>query len=539
MSLKEYRRKRDFSLTKEPAPSVASKSKGGRRFVIQKHAASHLHYDFRVELGGALVSWALPKGVPYAKGERHLAVKVEDHPLAYIDFEGIIPQGQYGGGSVMVWDAGTYEPLSKAPAKDLANGKLHVMLHGKKLKGEWYFVRLRDDDKQWLIIKGGEDHKTLSKKTEDSSALSGKTMAQIAGDKHAAEWHSHKVDTPAKKLVERARAAPSKKKLKHAKLPEFIEPMKAVSVETAPRGSWLYEIKFDGIRAIAFKEGDKLRLLSRTNHDLAARFPSVVEALQSLAADSAIIDGEVVALTKEGVSSFQLLQAQDEGEEPPALCYYAFDILSLDGKNLQKLPLEERRKHLQDMLQDCPDLIRYSASLGSDAGPLMKKAAKLGLEGLIGKRQDSVYEAGRRSGAWIKLKLHKQQEFVIGGYTPPSGARSHFGALLLGVYEGKTLKYCGKVGTGFNDTILRSLHTHMKSLRRETCPFPDLPEEREGRYGQGITASVMKRCHWVKPELVCQCKFAEWTRDNRLRQPVYLGLREDKPAKKVVREKTV
>ncbi len=534
MSLKEYKRKRNFSITREPASTGAAKGDSGRRFVIQKHAASHLHYDFRVELGGALVSWAVPKGVPYAKGERHLAVKVEDHPLAYIDFEGIIPEGEYGGGSVMVWDTGAYEALSKTPAKDLAAGKLHVILHGKKLSGEWYFVRLRDD-KQWLLIRGGEDHRKLSKKAEDSSALSGKTMAQIAGDKHAAEWHSHKTEAPAKKLTERARAS-VKKKAKHPRLPKFIEPMKTLSVEEAPKGSWLYEIKFDGIRAIAFKEGDELGLLSRTNHDLAERFPQVVEALQGLDTGSAIIDGEVVALNDKGVSSFQLLQAQDAGEEPPALCYYAFDILSLDGKNLQKLPLEERRQHLQALLHGSDDLIRYSASLGKEAGPLMKKAEKLGLEGLIGKKQDSVYEPGRRSGSWIKLKLHRQQEFVIGGYTPPSGSRSHFGALLLGVYEGAKLRYCGKVGTGFNEAILRSLYAKMKGLERKTCPFPDLPEEREGRYGQGITAAVMKRCHWIKPVLVCQCKFAEWTRDDRLRHPVYLGLREDKPAKKVVRE---
>lgn len=534
MSLKEYKRKRDFALTREPAVTGKAKGKGARRFVIQKHDASRLHYDFRVELGGALVSWAVPKGVPYAKGERHLAVKVEDHPLAYIDFEGIIPKGQYGGGSVMVWDTGTYEPLSKTPAKDLAAGKLHVVLHGKKLSGEWYFVRLRDEN-QWLLIRGGEDHKKLSKKAEDSSAISGKTMAQIAGDKHAAEWHSHPVDTPARKLVKRA-LAPEKRQPLHSRLPAFIEPMKAVSMDTAPKGSWLYEIKFDGIRAMAFKQGGKVRLLSRTNHDLAERFPQVVKALQGLEAESAIIDGEVVALDGKGVSSFQLLQAQDAGEEPPALCYYAFDLLSLESKNLQKLPLEERRQRLKDLLQDSDDLIRYSASLGMDADALMKKAAKLGLEGLIGKRQHSIYEAGRRSGAWIKLKLHRQQEFVIGGYTPPTGARSHFGALLLGVYEGKSLRYCGKVGTGFNDTILRTLHAQMKNLGRATCPFPDLPEEREGRYGQGITAAVMKRCHWIKPKLVCQCKFAEWTRDDRLRQPVYLGLREDKPAAKVIRE---
>jgi len=530
MSLKEYHRKRNFGVTSEPATHGRAGRRKASRFVIQKHAASRLHYDFRLEIGGTLVSWAVPKGMPYEKGEKHLAVKVEDHPLAYIDFEGTIPEGQYGGGMVMVWDKGTFEPLTKTPAKDLKNGKLHVVLHGKKLGGEWYLVRLRDEN-QWLLIRGGEDHKRVSKKAEDTSAKSGKSMAKLArtGDVWITKSASNGAAAPkvAKKTVVKKSAV---------RMPEFIEPMKALSVEEEPKGEWIYEIKFDGFRAISFINRNEVRLLSRTNNDLADKFPEVVEVLQKLDAVNAVIDGEVVALTPKGVSSFQLLQEYELGEERPPLCYYVFDLLMLDGKSLQHLPLCERKERLQALIKGAEDVLRYSAPLGSKAAPLLKKAARLGLEGLIGKRVDSAYEPGRRSGAWIKLKLLRQQEFVIGGYTPPEGSRFHFGALLLGVFEKGRLIYCGKVGTGFDAGLLRSLHGLFLEIRQDDCPFSDLPESRTGHYGQGITAAAMKRCHWIKPRLVCQCKFTEWTKDNRLRQPVFLGLREDKPARKVVRE---
>ena len=556
-SLKEYKRKRNFAVTAEPEGRVErSKGKHGR-FVIQKHDASRLHYDFRLEMGGTLVSWAVPKGLPMVKGEKHLAVKVEDHPISYIDFEGTIPKGQYGGGTVQVWDRGTYEPLSKTPKKELEGGKLHVMLKGKKLTGEWYLVRLKSEDNQWLIIKGGEDHKKLSKKVDSQSALSGKTMAQLAKSNHV--WQSKKVDekngsgslrerlaaaresakTPSKpaastKAKSAAKTGATRKK--PAMKAKFLEPMKARIENKVPPGDWLYEIKFDGFRAVAYKEGKTVHLLSRTNHDLAEKFPDVVEAMEKLETSRAIVDGEIVALDKEGRSSFQLLQAYELGQERPPLCYYVFDLLALNGKSIRDLPLEERREKLRAILPESSDMIRFSSSLGTDAEKLLKKAADLGLEGLIGKREGSRYEVGRRSGAWIKLKLVKEQEFVIGGYTPPGGTRQHIGALLVGVYEKGKLVYSGKVGTGYTGAVLKDLHTRFKKIATDTCPFTDLPEEREGRYGQGITASVMKKCHWLKPVLVCQVKFSEWTRDDRLRQPVYLGLREDKKAKDVVRE---
>ena len=313
--------------------------------------------------------------------------------------------------------------------------------------------------------------------------------------------------------------------------------MKALLVDSPPSGDWIYEIKFDGFRAIAFRDAHGTRLLSRNNKDFAQKFPEIVEAISALAADDVILDGEIVALDDQGRSSFQLLQAHDLGTDRPPLFFYVFDLLQLNGKKLQSLPLTKRKAVLEKLLsKDAPAALRYSASLGNDPDTLLAQAKKLGLEGLIGKRPDSPYEPGKRSGAWIKLKLHREQEFVIGGYTPPGGSRTHFGALLVGVYEGKQLKFAGKVGTGFNAKLLRSLHAEFQKISSDTCPFVDLPDKRPGRYGAGVTAAEMRRCHWVKPLMVAQIKFTEWTNDHRLRHPVFLGLREDKSAADVVRE---
>ncbi len=525
MSLKEYAKKRDFKKTTEPTATRPS-TNAGRRFVIQKHAASRLHYDFRLEFGGTLRSWAVPKGFPYLKGEKHLAVQVEDHPISYIDFEGTIPEGQYGGGTVMVWDRGTFEPLSKSPTKELAGGKLHFVLTGTKLNGEWYLVRLRDE-KQWLLIKAGEDMKPISKKLDDTSVLSGQRMKELAkGDR---VWQSK---------AENESSGPVRRKSKSASLPipKFFEPMKAKLAESIPPGEWIYEIKFDGFRALALRGSSEARLVSRNENELGGKFSEVMESLSKLDVRDAVIDGEIVALDEKGRSSFQLLQAFQLGEKRPPIFFYAFDLLRLNGKDLRDSPIEERKAKLERLLKQSSGTIRYSASLGTDAKKLLAEASRFGLEGLIGKRVGSHYETGRRTGSWIKLKLHQEQEFVIGGYTNPAGSRSHFGALLVGVYEGQELKFSGKVGTGFDEKMLRTLVEMLEKIPLKTCPFVDLPEKRAGRYGQGVTAAEMKLCHWVEPKLVCQVKFNEWTRDHRLRQPVFLGLREDKDAKEVVRE---
>jgi bifunctional non-homologous end joining protein LigD len=543
MSLKEYNRKRDFKITADPSGKLGTSKT--HRFVIQKHAASHLHYDFRLEMNGTLKSWAVPKGVPYEKGEKRLAMEVEDHPVDYINFEGTIPKGQYGGGTVMVWDFGTYEALSENPAKELAGGKLHFILKGKKLNGEWYLVRLREGN-QWLLIKGGTDYPRTSAKMEDASAISGKSMDQLSRSKKV--WQSgRETEEPAEHKTT-PKKAPNKSRNTLKRTPEnksnfpkmvFIEPMKARLMAAPPPGKWIYEIKFDGYRTLALKQGSDIQLISRNEKSFNQKFEEIVKSVGELDVNDAILDGEIVALDPKGRSSFQLLQAFELSQEQPPLFYYVFDLLRLNGKDLRSQPVGERKSQLKKLIGKESGLVRYSASLTGDVKKLLQQVSRLGLEGLIGKREDSVYESGSRSGAWIKLKIHQEQEMVIGGYSPPGGSRQHFGALLVGFFEKKQFIFAGKVGTGFNDKLLKELHSRFRDIEIPQCPFSNLPEKKTARYGQSITASEMKKCHWLRPELVCQVKFAEWTRDGKLRQPVFLGLREDKAAEDVVRERAI
>ncbi len=572
MGLAEYKQKRDFKKTAEPAGKpLPKKVKGASRFVIQKHAARRLHYDFRLEMERVLKSWALPKGLPWKRGEKHLAVEVEDHPIEYEDFEGVIPEGQYGGGTVMVWDRGTYYVYGEQPLKSLREGKLHLVLDGEKAKGEWTLVRIRgrDNEKnQWLILKTGADAKPISKKLEDQSVKTQRTMKQIAEERDA-EWESNRQadQNPTSQFKARIRqamaardvvgrdrrarrappsgdargrlgsaAAGSLPDLPAAK-PRFIEPMKAKLVEKPPAtDDWVYELKFDGIRLIAIKADKRVSLLSRNENELSGRFPAIVEAIKNLTAREFVIDGEVVALDDEGRSSFQLLQAlQMEGRKSPVY-FYAFDLLQLDGKSLLGLQLEARKKFLEELCAGAGDPIRYSGVIGGDAKRLLEEVERRGLEGLIGKQRNSVYEPDRRSGAWIKLKCVNEQEFVIGGYTPPQGARKHFGAILVGYYDNNKLVFAGKVGTGFTAKSLSILHKKLQKEARNDCPFVDLPSKQNGQWVQGITPSMMKKMHWVNPKFIAQIKFAEWTRDKKLRAPVFLGLRDDKRPTEVVRE---
>lgn len=555
MSLASYRKKRDFSKTPEPSAARGTRGVGSApRFVIQKHAASRLHYDFRLEIDGVLKSWALPKPPPFIKAEKRLAVEVEDHPLSYMLFEGVIPAGEYGGGTVMVWDTGTFEarPGGTSLRKQLATGKLHITLAGEKLRGEWHLVRTRGDGKQWLLIRGGSDMKPVSKKKDDTSVLSGKSMAALRGTAIPSSTMKTSVNRAARKSPKTSTATPRlnsqplsaksppnpsvKSGRTTSRLLPFFEPMKARLTSAPPAGEWAYEIKLDGYRALAFVEGDRVDVLSRNNKDLARKFPEVAESLARLKTRGTVLDGEIVAMNSKGVSSFQLLQRREQGEEDAPLFYYVFDLPQHDGEDLRPLPLEVRRARLAKLLRKPVGVVRLSETVGHDGVKLMTQARRLGLEGLIGKRVGSVYETGRRSGAWIKLKTQREQEFVIGGYTEPAGGRQHLGALLTGVYDGGRLVFTGKVGTGFDDTSLRMLHRRFKSIARATCPFANLPETHRGRFGSGLTAAEMKNCHWVKPVLVAQVKFSEWTRDGKLRQPVFLGLREDKEARAVRRE---
>lgn len=507
MSLKTYHLKRDLRRTPEPWRDGQGGS--GRRFVVQKHAASRLHYDFRLELGGALKSWAVPKGIPFQRGEKRLAVQVEDHPLSYAGFEGNIPKGQYGGGTVMVWDSGIYKPLTRSPLKDLTQGRLHIELHGKKLSGEWTLVRMSGGKSEWLIVRHGKDLKPLSRRAEDCSAKSGRTMTQIAN-------HGRDLVKP----------GPTPHRKTHD-IPGKIEVMKALSVEEPPSGDWFYEIKFDGWRVLALLGGGNAKIISRNHKDFSERFPDLVSALRKLDVGDAILDGEIVALDARGRSSFQLLQAQQSDEKKPDLFYYAFDLPRLNGVDLRDRPIEVRKNALRDIVARCDGMVRFSDSLGSDYHRLRGQARKLHLEGLIGKRAGSVYESGRRSGAWIKLKIVREQELVVAGYTAPQGSRSYFGSLLVGYYDGKRLVPAGKVGTGFRETLLKSLFTRFQRMGRKTTPFADV---------SNLSHAEIRSAHWVKPEMVAQVRFKEWTDDGRLRQPVFLGLRDDKPPSEVIRE---
>lgn len=530
MGLQEYRRKRDFRVTAEPKP-LAGKTRGeARLFVIQKHAASRLHYDFRLEMGGVLKSWAVPKGPPYAKGEKHLAVHVEDHPIDYAEFEGIIPQGQYGGGTVMVWDIGTYQPLGDdAEAYMAEKGVLHLELQGRKLIGEWTLIRTGQPEangqENWLWLKSGEGVKPITNQLDNQSALTGRTMAQIATDPKPATWNSPR---------------PAQKKRPNQPPPalKFIEPMqaKAADVPPPPGEGWIYELKFDGYRALALVQDGAAQLVSRNQLSLTNKFPALADALAELDVSSAMIDGEIVALDPEGRSSFQLLQAYALDEEKPPLYYYAFDLLSLDGTDWRARPLHERKARLQALLVNAPEAIRLSANIEGDPAQLLQAVQARGLEGIVAKRAASRYEPGRRSGSWLKLKVQHEQEFVIGGYTEPQGARRYFGALIIGVYEKRVLQFVTKLGTGFSQKMLANLWAEFQPLRRDDCPFGNLPTQRKGQWGQGITRREMAKCTWLDPKLVCQVRFTEWTRADGLRHPAFLGMRLDKAPRTVGRE---
>ncbi|HEY5895235.1 MAG TPA: non-homologous end-joining DNA ligase [Chthoniobacterales bacterium] len=499
--LREYARKRNFEGTPEPQGG-ASRTRTGNRFVIQKHAARRLHYDFRLELGGTLKSWAVPKGFPFGKGEKHLAVQVEDHPLEYAHFEGIIPAGQYGGGTVMIWDTGTYDKIDG----DLDRGKLHFALHGHKLHGEWRLVRIRrPEQNQWLLIKSGENLRPIGKKRDNQSALTGRTMAAISREADAT-WQSDNE--------------------KSEYTLEFVPPMKARLVSTPPAGKgWSYELKFDGYRALALKENHRVDLLSTNKKSFNARFPEIVEGLVEFPARTAVLDGEIVALDSEGRPSFQALQARELGTERPPLLFYVFDLLHLDAEDFQKRPLHARRDRLAKLLRHDIDPVRFSPDLGDDPKRLLEEVRSRGMEGIIAKRRDSLYQPGKRTGAWIKLKCVQEQEFVIGGYTAPAGTRKYFGAMLVGYFEKGKLCFAGKVGTGFNAALLKVLFERMETLRTDTCPFAVPPEKTDAQ--------------WCRPHLVAQIRFGEWTSDGKLRQPVFFGLRSDKDTREVTREKSV
>jgi bifunctional non-homologous end joining protein LigD len=524
-SLREYAAKRDHTQTPEPAArpvAAGERKKGVHRFVIQKHAASHLHYDWRLEMQGVLRSWAVPKGPPTEPKQARLAMHVEDHPLDYADFEGTIPAGNYGAGTVMVWDQGEYEDLTGNPAAAFHQGKMHVIMRGKKLKGEWILVKDRReaDSNKWLLIKAGKPLK-LSAKADDTSAVSGRSMAQIAKDNDA-QWQSNRLEE------KRAKRAPSSHRIVK---PAFVEPMQCKPVTELPSGEdWTFEIKFDGYRCLAVKTGTKTTLFSRSGKRLDGRFAEVARAMSGLPGDFTL-DGEIVALDGQGRPSFQLLQ--NSGSSLPPIFFYAFDLLNSDGEDQLDSPIERRRELLNALLGSPVDPLRLSPLLQAPAGHILEAVQKHGLEGVVAKRTGSVYEAGERSGAWLKRRINRAQEFVIGGFVP--GAHG-FDSLLVGVYEYQRLIFVAKVRNGFIPRIRDGIFPQLKKRVIADCPFANLPEKKASRWGEALTAEKMKDCRWTKPQLVCQVAFVEWTGGGKLRHCTFLGMRDDKAATKIVRE---
>ena len=635
MSLDEYKRKRRFEVTPEPPPKLEKQSQ--HRFVVQRHAASRLHYDFRLEMEGVLKSWAVPKGPSLDPADKRLAMQVEDHPVSYFDFEGTIPKGIYGGGTVMVWEEGTWVPLSPVPvngeyvpgtereaAAMLVKGDLKFRLKGKRLNGDFALVHIKgragSKGNEWLLIKKKDDRVVagfdINQDAYDTSVLSGRTMAEIAGDEGSAEWKSSRpasrgrvkaawladaiaradskrktwnAEDAAKKAstaesaedaeknerkgprqaarrVARANASDRASKEAGAKdstsksrskkssansafsnsapsaikalagaeekpMPTVILPMLATPTGKAfDDPDWLFEIKWDGYRAVAFIEDGRVRLVSRNQNDLTAQFPELGSLPQFVRAQRAILDGEIVALDEEGRPSFSLMQ-QRTGFQPGKrrlprregvrVVYYAFDLLYLDGVDLRHVALEQRKRLLQDRIENS-EIIHFSDHYAEKGLELFEAAKQRELEGIVAKKRSGSYEE-KRSRNWLKIKITQRQECVIGGYTPPEGSREYFGALVLGLYDrqGRFI-HVGQVGTGFDQKALKQIFALLQPLKTKQNPF----------YGE---IGGLRKVLFVRPELVAEIKFAEWTHETaegglKLRAPVFMGLRDDKPA---------
>jgi bifunctional non-homologous end joining protein LigD len=592
VALEEYQRKRRFSDTPEPPPKL-DKSKG-HRFVVQRHRATRLHYDFRLEMDGVLKSWAVPKGPSLDPADKRLAMQVEDHPVSYFDFEGIIPESNYGAGTVMVWDVGTWEPLSPetkdgkyVPATEseaqamLKKGDFKFRLHGKRLNGDYALIHMKarrpgSKGTEWLLIKKHDDDVVAGFDIDryDTSVLSNKTMGQIAGDEGSAEWQSSKkssrsgpakaawlADTLARVDKKKRSAADSvpkktsavKKNSSAAKevagrdnesasgsalknlqgavkrpMPSAIHPMLAsVTEKPFDDPNWFFEIKWDGYRAVAFIENGSVRLVSRNQNDLTPRYPELRVLASQVNAKNAILDGEVVVLDEQGRPSFSLMQQRTgirahgrqaaPNRELPIL-YYAFDLLYLDGYDLRRVTLEQRKRVLQEVLRT-GEVVRFSDHYPGQGIALFELAKQKGLEGILAKKRNSCYEE-RRTGEWLKIKITQTVDCVIGGYTDPEGSRQYFGSLVLGLYdEKKKLTHVGQAGTGFDQALLKQIFGVLKEIETKTNPFSSPVDA--------------KRVHWVKPERVAEVKFSEWTHETsegglKLRAPVFMGLREDK-----------
>ncbi|MGE3317946.1 MAG: DNA ligase D [Candidatus Berkiella sp.] len=514
-SLHQYQQKRNFKQTHEPKGKKQDKS--NHHFVVQMHAARHLHYDFRLEQNGVLKSWAVPKGPSLDPSVKRLAVQVEDHPVEYKDFEGVIPQGEYGGGTVMIWDQGTWGKIDDG--KDLETGAITFSLKGEKLKGKWKLIQIKTDPKNWLLIKAKDDEACPQDKydiveEEPFSVVSGRTLTEIKDEENAL-WHEKNSKPRKYNLPKSIKNAVPKRQL-----PKKFPPQLATLVENPPKGDdWLHEMKFDGYRLISVIN-DEVKLITRGQQDWTDKFTQLAVAIEKLRLNDTVLDGELVALDEKGLPNFQLLQKAIKDNSTNKLVYYVFDVIYYQGYDLSSLQLQQRKAILEKILPHNHPLIRYSSHIKGHGERVFKRAAKLGFEGIVSKNSHSHY-SHQRNKDWLKTKINQRQEFVVGGFTAPEGERAYLGALLIGYYgDNNKLHYCGRVGTGFTDDSLHALYTALKNMTIKKSPFAKPVDKSDN-----VT--------WVKPNLIIEVEFKEWTEDYLLRHPSFKGVRNDKTPKQV------
>lgn len=539
MPLEEYRRKRDFKKTPEPPPGRIKTRKEGLSYLIQKHDATRLHYDFRLELDGVLLSWAVTKGPSLNPADKRLAVRTEDHPLSYGTFEGTIPQGEYGGGTVMMWDEGTWEPKVD-PRAGLEKGHLSFALHGERLKGGWGLIRMRGDGKRenWLLVKENDTEARKNGANEKflndlaSSVKTGRSMDEIAEGQASASKAAFK--TKAVKASKTHKGKQSGNELKRL-MQQYPDVQLATLVDEPPQGEdWLHEIKFDGYRLLGFVSGGTAGLRTRNGKDWTASFPSLAAAMEKLKVEDAVLDMEAVIVDEKGKSSFQALQAAlGDGGKPEKIVAYVFDLLHLDGKDLITLPLTERKQKLENLLKKSKqeNWLRYSGHIAGEGEAMFAKACDAGLEGIIAKRANAPYVAGRQK-SWLKIKCSLRQEFIILGYSDARTGGRALGALYLGYKKNGALRYAGKVGTGFSMKSARDLAQRFEGMAVEKPTLSRAETE-------GLAAGEWKSVHWIKPSSLCEVAFTEWTQDGHIRHPSFQGLREDKEARDVKQETPV